>query len=103
MGKKSDESRDKKAKKLNKSQAGKKEKKSGKTKGDKPGKPSKKDSGESKKTTPKAVPISPEKRLEMIATAAYYIAERHGFTPGREASDWQMAERQINAMLSGDG
>ena len=99
MGKKSDESRDKEAQKLKKTKAGKKEKKSGKAKDDKPDKSSNK----RKKAAHRAAPVSAEKRLEMIATAAYYIAERHGFTPGREASDWQIAERQIDAMISGDG
>jgi hypothetical protein len=44
-------------------------------------------------------PVTPDQRIEMIATAAYYIAERHGFTPGMSEADWRAAERQIDALL----
>ncbi|MEJ2692581.1 MAG: DUF2934 domain-containing protein [Candidatus Thiodiazotropha sp.] len=37
----------------------------------------------------------------MITTAAYYIAERHGFTPGRSQSDWRKAEKEIDSLLQG--
>ena len=43
--------------------------------------------------------VSAEERSEMIATAAYYIAERHGFTPGMSASDWAAAEQEIDQLL----
>ncbi len=43
--------------------------------------------------------LSAEERLEMISTAAYYIAEQHGFTPGRAENDWAEAERQIEKRL----
>lgn len=43
--------------------------------------------------------VSPEQRLEMISTAAYYIAERHGFTPGESQADWRAAEKEIDAVL----
>lgn len=43
--------------------------------------------------------ITPERRIEMIATAAYYIAERHGFNPQRADQDWREAELQIEAEL----
>lgn len=43
--------------------------------------------------------VSPEQRLEMIATAAYYIAERHGFTAGESSADWRAAEKEIDAVL----
>ena len=43
--------------------------------------------------------VSPEQRREMIATAAYYIAERHGFTPGNSDSDWAAAEKEIDHIL----
>jgi hypothetical protein len=31
----------------------------------------------------------------MIATAAYYLAERRGFAPGRELDDWLEAESSL--------
>jgi hypothetical protein len=47
--------------------------------------------------------ISAESRREMIATAAYYIAERHGFTPGESQADWRAAEKEIDAQLKQKG
>jgi hypothetical protein len=32
-----------------------------------------------------------------IATAAYYRAQRRGFSPGRELDDWLEAEREISS------
>src|SRR3954468_23657481 len=32
---------------------------------------------------------------EMIAEAAYYRAQKRGFTPGLEAQDWQAAEAEV--------
>ena len=43
--------------------------------------------------------VSPEERQEMIATAAYYIAERHGFTAGESDADWRAAEKEIDEAL----
>ena len=34
-------------------------------------------------------------RADLIATAAYYLAERRGFVPGYELADWLAAEREI--------
>jgi hypothetical protein len=34
-------------------------------------------------------------RRAMIAEAAYYLAERRGFAPGRELEDWVAAEGEI--------
>lgn len=34
-------------------------------------------------------------RREMIATAAYFRAERRGFEPGHELEDWYTAENDI--------
>jgi len=39
-------------------------------------------------------------REHMVAVAAYYLAERRGFRPGREQEDWQHAECQIGRMLA---
>lgn len=38
-----------------------------------------------------------EERQQRIAEAAYFRAERRGFTPGREQDDWLEAEIEINA------
>jgi hypothetical protein len=38
-------------------------------------------------------------RSEMIAVAAYYLAERRGFTAGSATEDWLRAEAQIDRML----
>ena len=50
--------------------------------------------------------VDPELRREMIATAAYYIAEQRGFAPGHEQDDWYRAElaieRQLARMLAED-
>jgi hypothetical protein len=35
-------------------------------------------------------------REALIATAAYYRAERRGFLPGHEQEDWLAAEREID-------
>jgi hypothetical protein len=46
-----------------------------------------------------ALTLSAEERHEMIAVAAYYLAEQRGF-PGEGAlEDWVAAERQIERML----
>ncbi len=45
-------------------------------------------------------PPTPEQRQEMIAIAAYYLAERRGFTPDGAESDWLSAERMINALIA---
>ena len=36
-------------------------------------------------------------RLDRIRLAAYAAAERRGFVPGHEESDWLEAERQVDA------
>jgi hypothetical protein len=36
---------------------------------------------------------------EMIRQAAYYRAEKRGFTPGLEAEDWAHAEAEVLARL----
>lgn len=56
----------------------------------------------SKKAPAKKV-VTPEERYQMIAAAAYFLAERHGFTSGRALDDWIAAEKEIDGMLkSGD-
>jgi hypothetical protein len=79
MGKKSDKEKNKK---------GKNEKKVGKQ------------AKKQKKDSKKPPTLSPQQRIDMIAEAAYFIAERHGFDPTRTTQDWQEAERQIDDMLN---
>jgi hypothetical protein len=35
-------------------------------------------------------------REALIATAAYYRAQRRGFRPGQEIEDWLAAEREVD-------
>ena len=35
-------------------------------------------------------------RHRIIAEEAYFIAQRRGFVPGHELSDWLEAEREVN-------
>ena len=42
------------------------------------------------------IPSFSESREARIAEAAYWRAERRGFTPGRELDDWLEAEREID-------
>jgi hypothetical protein len=44
--------------------------------------------------------VEPEQRRAMIAEAAYYLAERRGFEPGRELEDWYSAEGEIDGRLT---
>ena len=66
---------------------------------------------ELKEKTPKkkkrktVVPIKKEQRLivvtdryDMIAEAAYYIAEHRGFTEGHEIEDWLQAEKEVDTL-----
>ena len=55
----------------------------------------------SAKTIPMNKPAtkpSPEERYRMVETAAYFIAEQHGFQ-GRNDEHWAAAEREIAAKL----
>jgi DUF2934 family protein len=42
--------------------------------------------------------LTDEQRRELIATAAYYLAEKRNFEPGHEAEDWMAAETQIGSL-----
>ena len=46
-------------------------------------------------------PLTAEQRQIMICEAAYYLAEQRGFGVGHELDDWLVAERQIDAVISG--
>ena len=37
-------------------------------------------------------------RHGMVATAAYYLAERRGFEPGHELEDWLAAEAEVESL-----
>ena len=43
--------------------------------------------------------VSQEVRRQMIAQAAYFIAERNGFDGTHQLSDWLAAEAEVNASL----
>lgn len=47
--------------------------------------------------TPPAPTRIQVERVQQIAIAAYYLAEKRNFTPGSELEDWLCAERQIDA------
>lgn len=49
-------------------------------------------------TDNKAMKPTPEERYRMVETAAYFIAEKHGFQ-GRSDEHWAAAERAIAAKL----
>ncbi|MGD9170417.1 MAG: DUF2934 domain-containing protein [Candidatus Thiodiazotropha sp.] len=55
-----------------------------------------------RKQEKKAAEISPQQRIDMIAEAAYFIAEKHGFDPQRVTLDWEQAEKQIDEMLKSE-
>lgn len=46
-------------------------------------------------TTPTA-----EQRRQLIAVAAYYVAERRGFLDGDATADWLAAEAEIDRLLA---
>lgn len=45
------------------------------------------------------VSLSAEERHEMIAVAAYYLAEKRGFPGAGALDDWIEAERRIDSMV----
>ncbi len=71
-----------------------------------PAKPSRIRKPKAAKATPEVPPASAEltsitksDRQAMIATAAYYRAEKRHFAPGSELEDWTAAEAEIDALL----
>lgn len=48
-----------------------------------------------------AAGITSRERQQLIAEAAYFIAEQRGFAPGRELDDWAQAEAEIDMRLRG--
>lgn len=62
----------------------------------------KRQSAKSSKAAPASageIAVNGEDRHNMIATAAYYRAERRGFNAGCETEDWLEAEAEIDSML----
>ena len=49
-------------------------------------------------TTPTS--MDPATRIEMVSRAAYFRAERRGFTGGSALQDWLDAEAEIDQLLS---
>jgi len=45
--------------------------------------------------------LAAEQRQQLIAEAAYFIAERRGFAPGNEFDDWLQAEAEVEARIKG--
>ena len=52
---------------------------------------------------PPAAPPGEPVSSAMIAEAAYYLAEKRGFAPGKELADWLQAEAQVEALARGEG
>jgi hypothetical protein len=44
-------------------------------------------------------PLTDEQR-ELVAVAAYYLAERRHFKPGHETEDWLAAESQVRSLTT---
>lgn len=51
------------------------------------------------KVKPTILPISDEHRRHYIELAAFYIAERRGFSGDNTLEDWLQAEAEINQLL----
>ena len=49
---------------------------------------------------PESSLINAEEREQMIAEAAYYRAEQHGFDASQQLDDWLKAEASIDTMLT---
>lgn len=54
----------------------------------------------SQSTRRKAGKVSPERRHEMIETAAYYRAVKRNFQDGDDVADWLSGEKEIDVFLS---
>ncbi|HXQ32009.1 MAG TPA: DUF2934 domain-containing protein [Steroidobacteraceae bacterium] len=50
-----------------------------------------------------AAAVEADLRRKMVATEAYYLAERRGFAPGHELADWVAAEAAVAAALAEGG
>ncbi len=90
-----------KAKKKNKDETKKKGKKISVKKKDVKDKKPKKDKHKIKapKNSKQKKKISAEERIEMIRTAAYYLAQKRGHQGNYELDDWIEAEKMISKEL----
>jgi glucan-binding YG repeat protein len=62
--------------------------------------PTKKAATKTKTTTSKPnKSITAEERWQMISEAAYFLAEKRGFSGGNPCDDWTQAESQVDALL----
>jgi hypothetical protein len=68
-----------------------------------PTKPAAEAAKSTKATAAKTAVLTPAERMKMIAEAAYYLAEKRGFSGGNELTDWVAAEKQVDAILSRRG
>ncbi len=84
-----------KTKKKDKDEDKKKGKKTSSKKRDVKIKKPKKDKGKAAKTS-KRKKVSAEERIDMIRTAAYYLAEKRGHHGNYELDDWIAAEKEIS-------
>ncbi|HEY5761185.1 MAG TPA: DUF2934 domain-containing protein [Steroidobacter sp.] len=50
-----------------------------------------------RKVDPRGAPETMQSRWQRIARRAYELAQKRGFTPGAELSDWLRAEQEIDA------
>jgi DUF2934 family protein len=50
--------------------------------------------------TDSSTTLSSQDRLRMVESAAYFRAERRGFTPGHEIEDWLAAESEIDTLIA---
>jgi hypothetical protein len=66
-------------------------------------KPARKTKARTKKTVAvEKVALTSDERLKMIQYAAYHIAEKDGFQPGKEEEYWLQAEQQLRDILPQD-
>jgi hypothetical protein len=56
-------------------------------------------SGAARSGLAKPTDVTPQQRYQMIAEAAYFLAERRGFAGGDPAQDWLEAEAEIDRIL----
>lgn len=52
------------------------------------------------KLVKEAAGLSEDQRNNYVQVAAFYIAERRGFTPGNPAEDWAAAEIEIDRLIA---
>jgi len=65
--------------------------------------PAKKVSAAKTKLKPSSTPapvLSSEQRNHYVSVAAFYIAERRGFTLGNPADDWLEAEAEVDRLIA---